>query len=159
MLNRLKNKHNLIIIVVIFALLIIDQITKIIFLKQGLNIENKVDESQNNNYYIVLSIIIIFVILRYISSDNNYIKLDTKIILSFAIAGGMGNLIDRIWNKEIINFIKIGNFMHLNLAYIYIMVAWVGMAVILTKNSMTFIKERKVKKEKLNEFGRDNSKK
>ena len=55
MLNKLKNKHNLIIIVVIFALLIIDQITKIIFFKQGLNIANEVVENQNNNYYIVLS--------------------------------------------------------------------------------------------------------
>ncbi len=159
MLNKLKNKHNLIIIVVIFALLIIDQITKIIFFKQGLNIANEVVEDQNNNYYIVLSIIIILVILRYISSNNNYIKLDTKLILSFAIAGGMGNLIDRIWNKEVINFIKIWHFMHLNLAYIYIIIAWVGMAVILTKNSMIFIKDRKAKKEKLNEFGRNNSKK
>ena len=53
MLNKLKNKHNLIIIVVIFALLIIDQITKIIFFKQGLNIANEVVENQNNNYYIL----------------------------------------------------------------------------------------------------------
>ena len=49
--------------------------------------------------------------------------------------------------------------MHLNLAYIYIIIAWVGMAVILTKNSMIFIKDRKAKKDKLNEFGRNNRKK
>ena len=97
-------------------------------------------------------------IIRYISRDNLFIKLGTKIVLSFGIAGAIGNMIDRIWVGYVLSFIKIGSFFELNLAYIYIVIAWVGMALILTKDSMEFLKERKNKKVLKNENGKNNSK-
>ncbi len=133
-------KHGKMLIILIIATLVLDQITKIwLYKKQIATIS---DSGNNNVYYIMISIIIVLMIIRYISSDNTFIKLGTKIILSFGIAGAIGNVIDRIWNKNIIVFIKIGDYINLNLAYIYILIAWVGMAVILTKNSIKFMKER-----------------
>ena len=86
-------------------------------------------------------------IIRYISNDNSFVKLDTKIILSFVISGAIGNLIDRIWNKDVIIFMSLGNGLNFNLAYIYIGIAWIGLAIILTKNSMKILKDRKKVKE------------
>ena len=43
-------------------------------------------------------------------------------------------------------FIKITNQINLNLAYIYILIAWVGMAFILTKNTSKMLNEKRVKR-------------
>mgnify|MGYP007107323039 FL=1 len=58
-----------------------------------------------------------------------------------------GNLIDRIWNKNVIIFMDLGKSIYLNLAYVYILIAWIGLAVILTKNTMKILKDRKRVKE------------
>lgn len=150
-----KKNHNKIIIAIIIISLIIDQITKIIAYKQGWNTQN---ESTDNNYYMIMTIIIVLLIARYIRTDNSFIKLNTKVILSFAISGAIGNLIDRIWNKSVITFIKLGNFLDLNLSYIYILIAWIGMAVILAINSMKIIKDRKNKKVIKDEYEKNKSK-
>ena len=136
-----NKKHEKMLIILIIATVVLDQIIKIwLYKKQIATISNS---GNNNGYYIIISIIIVLMIIRDISSDNTFIKLKTKIILSFGIAGAIGNVIDRIWNKNIIVFIKIGDYINLNLAYIYILIAWVGMAVILTKDTVNFMKERK----------------
>ena len=122
-------------------ILILDQITKIIYYRK--NQATMMESSTNNGYYIIMSIIIVIMIIRYIKSDNTYIKTGTKVVLSFAIAGAIGNIIDRIWAKNVILFIKITDSVNLNFAYIYIIIAWIGMAVVLTKNSMKFINEKK----------------
>ena len=80
---------------------------------------------------------------RYILNDNQFIKTDIKIILSLAISGAIGNLIDKIWNHNVILFINLGKNIELNLAYIYILIAWVGIAIILTKNTGKIIKNKK----------------
>lgn len=131
-----------ILIILFTILLLIDQISKFIAYKfPDFEIKNE-QISDNNGYYIIMSIIVVLMIIRYISNDNTFIKLDTKIILSFGIAGAIGNTIDRIIRKSVVNFIPIGNSLKLNLAYIYILVAWIGMATILTKNTMKIIREK-----------------
>ena len=82
-------------------------------------------------------------IIRYISNENTFIKLDTKVILTLAISGAIGNLIDRIWNKNVIIFMDLGKSIYLNFAYIYVLIAWIGLAAILTKNTMKILKEKK----------------
>jgi lipoprotein signal peptidase len=152
-------KQPKILIAIIIIALILDQITKIIAYKQGLNIvPNESVEASNNGYYIIMSIIIVLMLIKYISNDNTFIKLDTKIILSLAISGAVGNLIDRIWNKDVIVFIKLGSSFNLNLAYIYIGIAWIGLAVILTRNSMKILKDKKNKKVIKDEYKKNQSK-
>lgn len=138
-----NKKHLKIITIFIIIILIIDQITKIMVYKNGAIIPQEENLPSNNGYYIIMTIIVIIMIIRYITNDNTFVKLDTKIILSFGIAGAVGNLIDRIWNKNVIVFIKLGESLNINLAYIYVAIAWIGMAVILTKNTMKILKEKK----------------
>ena len=145
-MDKKKNHKNMLIIIIIIAV-VLDQIIKFIAYRQGWNITtNQIYNEDNNGYYIIMSLIIILMIIRYISNDNTFIKLDTKIILSLAISGAIGNLIDRIWNKQVIVFIDIGKNFHLNLSYIYIIIAWIGMAMILTKNSMNIVRDIKKRK-------------
>ena len=143
-----KKQRNIIIALIVVTLLI-DQITKFIAYKIGSIIVNENSANNNNGYYIIISIIIILMIIRYISNNNSFIKLDTRIILSFGISGAIGNLIDRIWFNKVITFINLGNKLELNIAYIYIIIAWVGMAVILTKNSWRIITDQKNKRNKV----------
>lgn len=142
----MKEKQNKKILLIIFLVaLILDQVSKIISYANGWNINLNTDTS-NNGYYIVMTIIIVLMIIRYISNENTFIKLDTKIILTLAISGAVGNLIDRIWNQNVIIFIDLGRSIYLNLAYIYILIAWVGLAAILTKNTMKILKEKGMRK-------------
>ena len=142
----MKEKQNKKILLIIFLVaLILDQVSKIISYANGWNINLNTDTS-NNGYYIVMTIIIVLMIIRYISNENTFIKLDTKIILTLAISGAVGNLIDRIWNQNVIIFIDLGKSINLNFAYIYILIAWVGLAAILTKNTMKILKEKGMRK-------------
>ena len=142
----MKEKQNKKILLIIFLVaLILDQVSKIISYANGWNINLNTDTS-NNGYYIVMTIVIVLMIIRYISNENTFIKLDTKIILTLAISGAVGNLIDRIWNQNVIIFIDLGKSIYLNLAYIYILIAWVGLAAILTKNTMKILKEKGMRK-------------
>ena len=139
----MKKKEKLIVFILIIILLLIDQITKIIAIKQGWMIRKT--DTNGNVQYILTSIIIVLVIIRYIFNNNSFIKIYTRIILSFGISGGIGNLIDRIWNKSVILFINFNN-IELNISYIYILIAWIGMAVILTKDTAKFLKNKKNKR-------------
>jgi len=141
----MKEKKDKKILIVIFLIaLILDQISKIIAYKNGWNISS---EASNNGYNIVITLIIVLMLIRYISNDNTFIKLDTKITLTLAISGAIGNLIDRIWDQNVIIFIDLGKSIHLNFAYIYVLIAWIGFAAILTRNTMVIIKNRKKVKE------------
>ena len=82
-----KKSYKLIIILFI-VMLFLDQVAKSIALINGWNIDINSDTT-NNGYYIVMTLIIIVMIIRYITNENAFIKQDTKIILSFALAGGV----------------------------------------------------------------------
>lgn len=138
-------KDRKILIIIFIIALILDQVTKVIGYVNGWNININSDNS-NNGYYIIMTIIIVIMIIRYISNENTFIKLDTKVILTLAISGAIGNLIDRIWNKNVIIFMNFGKSIYLNFAYIYVLIAWIGLAAILTKNTMKILKEKKERK-------------
>lgn len=138
-------KDRKILIIIFIIALVLDQVTKVIGYVNGWNININSDNS-NNGYYIIMTIIIVIMIIRYISNENTFIKLDTKVILTLAISGAIGNLIDRIWNKNVIIFMDFGKSIYLNFAYIYVLIAWIGLAAILTKNTMKILKEKKERK-------------
>ena len=138
-------KDRKILIIIFIIALVLDQVTKVIGYVNGWNI-NINSVNSNNGYYIIMTIIIVIMIIRYISNENTFIKLDTKVILTLAISGAIGNLIDRIWNKNVIIFMDLGKSIYLNFAYIYVLIAWIGLAAILTKNTMKILKEKKERK-------------
>ena len=136
----MNKKQKKIILILIIGLIILDQIIKIVYItKSGTNIE----KSSDNTSYIIISIIAIIALVRYMLNDNQFIKMESRIILSFATAGATSNMIDRLWSGNVINNVKVPAFIDINLAYIYILITWLGMAVILTRYSINRIKEKK----------------
>ena len=152
----MKNKEKNILIILIIALIVLDQIIKIIFLATNAKIGNtnnwslgilNNNKSENNVQYILIGLIAIILLIRYATRNNTYIKMDSRICIGFAIAGCFSNFIDRIWNGGTINYINIPKFATLNLGYIYILITWIGMAAILTTYTRNRIFENKIKKE------------
>ena len=155
----MKDKEKKILMVLIACLIIVDQIIKIVLYNTsfkimtesgfGIGILNNI-KTENNLAYILISILAVIALVRYIKSNNTFIKMDSRVILSFSIAGAISNAIDRIWNGGTINYINIPNFSALNLAYVYFIITWIGMAAILTKYTSDRIKEKKELKWKKN---------
>ena len=150
----MKEKERKTLIFLIIILTAIDQILKIVLFTSNYQLgsitgwslgvlSNK--KSENNISYILVAIIAIIAIGRYIKSNNSFIKMDSRVILSFTIAGAISNTIDRLWNGTTINYINMPRFSSLNLAYIYFIITWIGMAVILTKYTSQRILEKKKK--------------
>ena len=153
----MKDREKKILIILTISLVVLDQILKIIFIATGAKLGNTngfwigvIDKtkSDNNIQYILISFIAIMALIRYIKSNNTFIKMNSRVILSFAIAGVISNTVDRIWNQATINYINIPKFTALNLGYMYILITWIGMAVILTKYTSERIKERNENKGK-----------
>ena len=151
----MKDKEKKIIIFLIVCLIIVDQIIKIVLYNSKFQIINSTgwgigiinnEKTENNAAYILISILAVIMLVRYISKKNTYIKMNSRVILSFAIAGAISNAIDRVWNGGTINYINIPNFSALNLSYVYFIITWIGMAVILTKYTSDRIKEKKERK-------------
>ena len=150
----MKEKERKKLIFLIIILTAIDQILKIALFTSNYQLgsitgwsvgvlSNK--KSENNVSYILVAIIAIIAIGRYIKSDNSFIKMNSRVILSFTIAGAISNTIDRLWNGTTINYINMPKFSSLNLAYIYFIITWIGMAIILTKYTSQRILEKKNK--------------
>ena len=150
----MKEKERKTLIFLIIILTVIDQILKIVLFTSNYQLgsitgwslgvlSNK--KSENNISYLLVAIIAIIAIGRYIKSNNSFIKMNSRVILSFTIAGAISNTIDRLWNGTTINYINMPKFSSLNLAYIYFIITWIGMAIILTKYTSQRILEKKNK--------------
>lgn len=128
------NKFDIAIILIVIAIIVIDQISKIIIQKVGnINIEQNTysisEEDPNSGMmYIVTNLIIIVIITRFMLSQNQFIDKILKVFLSFIIAGGISNLIDRIvrgYVLEWINISKIDWLPMFNIADILVLVGWI----------------------------------
>ena len=156
-----RKKEKKILIILIISLIVIDQVLKIIF--EGFIANTQNIFSTDNITYILVSFIAIMLIIRYISSNNTYIKLDSKIVLSFATAGVISNLIDRIFRGMVVNYIDVKFFDTINLAYIYIIITWIGFAILLTRHTAREIMakktEKRIKEEKIEKEFKDKNRK
>ena len=148
-----KKEYRRIVLIIIILLVLIDQMIKIFLIitnfKFSLNNTMQIVskdglQSKDNISYILISIIVVIIFVRYIKSNNMFIKKSNKIVISFAIAGVISNVIDRIWKGYVITYISISENLNFNLSYIYIIIAWIGMAIILTKNTANEIKQKRV---------------
>ena len=118
------NKFDIAIIIIIIAIIVIDQISKIIVQ----NTYSMGTDSNSGMMYIVTNLIIIVLITRFMLSQNQFIDKVLKVFLSFIIAGGISNLIDRIvrgYVLEWINISKIDWLPMFNIADVLVLVGWI----------------------------------
>lgn len=138
----MKNKKYIIMIVIILLLVLIDQSAKIfvnnkfsdnqVLIEKVISIEKVKNEgfafgiNDKNIQNIFLSIFVIIVMIKFIIKQEKHINLLVIVCLSMIIAGGIGNLIDRIFRGSVFDFIKLGiNFPIFNLADIFIFIGWI----------------------------------
>ena len=143
-------KKNILLILLIVFLIILDQATKIIVINtikgESLNIINNflnftyVENSGvafgiNSNgrvTNIIINIIVMAVVIRFMLNQKEMMNKFTSISLSLILAGGFGNLIDRIFRGTVIDFIDISpifNFPTFNIADILVVVGWISFAL------------------------------
>ena len=158
-----KNKNYIWIIILILALIIIDQISKIYAIQnEGNNwlfininlIENKGGAfgiGYNSTFsFIVTNIVVIGIIIKFMMMQKEQLNKAQLIFLSSILAGGISNLGDRIFRGYVVDFIKIGEkFPIINLADIYIFCGWVLLALIFAKHSYDEIKREKAHKKNI----------
>ena len=155
MKKKLK-KIEIAIIVIILAIIIIDQISKVIVQNvSNINIEQNADERM---MYIITNLVIIVIITKFMLSQNQFIDNKLKIFLSFIIAGGISNIIDRIFRGYVLEWIKISNIGWLptfNIADVFVLIGW----ILVVGNFAYFTAEEWKNKKRNNVKLEDNDKK
>lgn len=138
----MKNKKNIIMIIIILVLILIDQGTKLIvsntfeeshvLIENVISIEKVKNEgiafgfNKDNIQNIFLSIFVIIIMIKFIIKHDKHTNMLVIVCLSMIIAGGIGNLIDRIFRGAVFDFIKLGiNFPVFNFADIFIFIGWI----------------------------------
>lgn len=123
-------------IIIIFTVIILDQLIKILMInKQIIIIPNLLDFTYTKNtgvafgignnrllLIILINILTLSIILKFIKERETQIDKYIIVTLSFILAGGMSNLIDRIFRGYVIDYININlfNFPIFNIADICI---------------------------------------
>ena len=118
------SKFDIAIIIIIIAIIVIDQISKIIVQ----NTYSMGTDSNSGTIYIVTNLIIIVLITRFMLSQNQFIDKILKVFLSFIVAGGISNLIDRIARGYVLEWINISRIEWLpmfNIADIFVLAGWI----------------------------------
>ena len=155
--EKIKLKKLYILIGIIIVMIVfIDQITKALMIHYGeiTIIPNvwilKVNEINNGTYEdtskvlnILTNFIIICIIFGIIKSNNQFIKKKTKILLTFALAGGISNIIDRIFRGAVVEFINFANFPPINIADICIVIGWLSFVAIFASFSAKELSSKK----------------
>lgn len=144
--------------IMIFLIIFIDQLSKVLVIHYGEitwisdKIVLKPTEMQNSMYdetsrgvTILTNVVIVAIIFGIIKSDNQFIKNKTKILLSFAFAGGVSNIIDRLCRGSVVEFINIGNFPAFNIADVCILIGWVSFVAIFASFSAKELTKKKSK--------------
>ena len=143
----IKNKRIIFVVLITISLVIFDQLVKFIIVNNIYNstitifkgilnftyVENSGGAfgigSSSTIMFIIVNIIIIAIILKIIISKKNEISLAILISLTLIMAGGIGNLIDRIFRGYVIDYIDINPLMEypmFNIADICVVIGCIG---------------------------------
>ena len=146
--NKKIKKDDIILIIIVLIITIIDQLLKAYAVYKGelQIIPNILKFSITQNtmaaygigsnstvMYVLTNIVILSVIFKFITAQNEYVDKKLKIFLSFVFAGGLSNVIDRIFRGYVVEFIdfrQLINIPVLNIADIFTLIGWVAVAAI-----------------------------
>lgn len=157
------------IFLVVLILVLIDQITKIIFINKDITLISGIVKfhtvqnrggafgiGQNSTFsFIIANIIVLGIIIKFISMQAGQIDKKTGVALSMVLAGGFSNLIDRLFKGYVVDFIDITeliNFPNFNIADILIVIGWVLLALFFAMYANN-VRMGKIKKEKDDKSG------
>lgn len=145
--NKIKKEYVILSLIVI-AIVLIDQISKIcisnigeITVMEGI-LKFSITQNTNAAYgigsnstimYVITNLVILSVIFKFITTQNEFIDNKLKVFLSLIFAGGITNVIDRIFRGYVIEFIDFKELINLpvfNIADIAVIIGWIGVAAI-----------------------------
>ena len=159
--------------VIILVILVVDQVIKITLSAIGdvtvipnvfqLHIVQNTQgtygvNSDSTILYIFTNIIVLGIVFRFLRMENQFVDTKLKIFLSFVLAGGISNLIDRLvrgYVLEYIDFTKVIPIPVLNLADIFIAIGWI--CIVARFASFTVKEWRKNKEEKIRKNEKEES--
>lgn len=154
-MKNVSKKYKIVIFVT--ALVLLEQLTKIVILmnreKLPITVINNVfmlSYVENSGVafgikvgniwsFIVINIVILGIIIKFMYSQLQELNNKTIILLSLVLAGGISNLIDRVFRGYVVDFLDITpiiNFPVFNFADIMIVVAVLIFGVMMIKNIM-----------------------
>lgn len=155
------SKENILLISIIMIIILVDQMLKIwlqqieeIVVIPGI-LNFKVMQNTSAAYgigsnstmmYVITNLVILGVIFKFITTQNEFVDKKLKMCLSFILAGGISNVIDRVirgYVTEFIDFKQVVNIPVFNVADLFVLVGWILVAAIFA--SFT-VKEWKSKK-------------
>lgn len=96
--------------------------------------------------FLLINIIVIFLLVRFLVVNKEKIEIKASVALSLILAGGISNLIDRIFRGGVVDFIDISplvNFPKFNFADICIVGGWILFAFFAAILTSEQIKERR----------------
>jgi len=99
--------------------------------------------------YVATNIVILGVIFKFITTQNAFVDTKLKVFLSFILAGGISNVIERVirgYVTEFMDFWEAINFPVFNLADIFIIIGFVAMAAIFASFTVKEWRSKKVEK-------------
>ena len=142
-----KNKIVFWIISIAISLILIDQISKVVIQynysepigNEIINITLVQNEgiafglNKGNIRNIILTILVLFIIINFVRKQRNKIDEKTGVAIGLILAGGVSNLIDRIFRGGVIDFINLKYFAIFNLADIYVFVGWILLIIYLIR--------------------------
>ncbi len=158
---KVLKKTYIIVALIILAIIIIDQVTKFIAIKINymdvihdfLNFH--IAENTSGSYgigfnstlsYVLTNLVVISVLIKFITTQNEFIDTKLRIVLSLIIGGGISNTLDRIFRGFVVEFIDFKALPVLNIADIFVILGWISFIIIFTSFTMNEMKSNKNKK-------------
>ncbi len=157
---------------IIVVLIVIEQLTKIyainytketekVIIKDVISfsyLENTgiafgIAQGESTNIIIISNIIVIFIIIRFMVVQNKKIGSKTMFLLSMAVAGGLSNLIDRIFRGYVVDFINlliIPSYPRCNLADVFLVVSWFFLIFVFFAKAKKELRLEKLKEDNSN---------
>lgn len=106
--------------------------------------------TESTAMYIATNLIVLGVIFKFITTQSEFVDRKLKIFLSFILAGGISNIIDRATKGFIIEFIDFEQVCGLpifNIADIFVLIGWMGVAAIFAAFTVKEWRNKKFEKE------------
>lgn len=89
--------------------------------------------SNSTFMYVATNVVILGIIFKFITTQNEFVDRKLKVFLSFILAGGISNVIERVWRGYVTEFICFDRLPILpvfNLADFFVIIGWVLVAAI-----------------------------